>query len=169
MVAVGASVTVLVPGAVPGCDERAGAEVESVRIGDRWFHLELAADPDTRFRGLSGREHIEPDGGMLFVFPRPQRLNFVMRDCPVAIDIVFLDGSGRVLAMHAMEPEAPRGPGEGAPGEVNLAYENRLKKYPSRFAAQFAIELRGGTLAALGLKEGDRIQLDVPRLKRLAR
>jgi uncharacterized membrane protein (UPF0127 family) len=156
---------------LPGCDEQTAEGVERVRLGGKTFFLELAADNATRMRGLSGRDHIEPDGGMLFVFPDEQVAvqNFVMRDCPIDIDIIFLDPNGRVIAMHEMKSEEPRGEGEGEPGSTNFAYESRLKKYPSRFRSQFAIELRAGTLATLGLEEGDQIDLDVRRLKDAAR
>lgn len=47
----------------------ADTNVESVKIDGRVFHLSWALDGATRFKGLSDREFIEPDGGMLFVFP----------------------------------------------------------------------------------------------------
>lgn len=152
----------LMLGGLAGCSDEVGA-VESVEIAGRTFHLEVAADPDTRFKGLSGRTHIEDDGGMLFLFDRPQPLNFVMRDCPIDIDIIFLDGSGRVTATHHMLPE-PRLPDE--PAEE---YEKRLKRYSSKFAAQFVIELKGGTLNEITVKEGDRIPLRLEALKKAAR
>ncbi len=145
---------------------------EKVVISGRTFHLEVAADDVTRFRGLSGRTEIASDGGMLFIFPRPSRLEFVMRDCPIPIDIIYLDGSGRVVATHAMLPEPPRADGERLNDPrtgTNEAYERRLKKYPSRFDAQFVIELKGGTLEALKLKSADKIDLDLARLKKMAK
>lgn len=148
----------------PGCDQQASRSVGSVKLGGKWFHLEISADNATRVKGLSGREFIEPDGGMLFAFPRPSTQQFVMRDCPIPIDIIFLDGSGRITAMHAMVPEEPR-----REGESDGDYEERLKRYPSRFAAQFAIELAGGTLPSLGLKDGDQVDLDVAALKAMAK
>jgi uncharacterized membrane protein (UPF0127 family) len=137
--------------------------LETVKIGGRTFHLELAATDGKRFRGLSDRTSIEPDGGMLFVFPASQRLEFVMRDCPIPIDIIFLDGSGRVTAMHKMQIEPPN------PGESDTDYNARLKRYSSRYAAQYAIELAANTFDTLGLKENDQIKLDESRLKKLAK
>lgn len=138
--------------------------VQSVPIAGRTFHLELALDDQVRFRGLSERTHIEADGGMLFVFPRSTSLSFVMRDCPIPIDIIFLDGSGRVVAMHAMVPEEPKGADEST-----VAYDARLHKYASGYDSQFVIELAGGTLGGLRLAEGQLIQLDTEGLKRRAR
>ncbi len=152
---------------------------EKVTVGGKTFTLELALDDQTRFRGLSGRTHIDADGGMLFVFPSARNSYFVMRDCPIPIDIIFLDPTGRVTAAHKMEPEEPRGADEkelsapypGAPEWtwVNEKYEDRLKHYPSRYDAQFVIELAGGTLDSLKLREGDQVKLDVAALKKRAR
>jgi uncharacterized protein len=143
-----------------------------VKINGKTFHLELALDPQTRFKGLSDRTSIDPDGGMLFVFARPETLNFVMRDCPVPIDIIFLDGTGRVLATHKMKPEDPRTEEEKVPTPgktTNDHYEDRLKKYSSEFDAQFVIELKGDTLDTLNIKKGDKIPLDVAKLKQRAK
>lgn len=69
-----------------------------------------------------------------------------MRDCPIDIDIIFLDPSGRITAMHHMPAEPPRDPETepetGVPSTDK--YEQRLKRYPSRYPAQFVIELAGG-------------------------
>ncbi len=156
-----------------GCSEPKASQasnIESVKIGDKVFHLELALDGPTRFHGLSDREHIEPDGGMLFVFPKPNVQRFVMRDCPTDIDIIFLDPSARITAMYHMPVEEPRR--EDEPKTDNPAedkYEQRLHRYSSKFPAQFVIELKGGTLETLDLHEGDQIKLDTRGLKARAK
>lgn len=150
--------------ALASCDDKTNASVERVRIAGKAFHLELALDNDTRMKGLGGRTFIEPDGGMLFAFRAPQPLNFVMRDCPIPIDILFLDGTGRVVATHTMLPEEPQ-----RDGESEAAYEGRLKRYESRFDAQFVIELAGHTLDTLPVKEGDKIDFDLDGVKKRAR
>jgi uncharacterized protein len=157
-----------------GCDDKASADVAVVKIGSKKFTLELALDDAKRFRGLSERTFIEPDGGMLFVFPDHLVAvqGFVMRDCPIPIDIIYLDGSGRIVAMHEMKPEPPRDPakGEGEPKDANNpVYNARLKQYSSRFPSQFVIELAGGVIKSLGIKEGDLVQLDIKGLKKRAR
>lgn len=139
-------------------------ETTPVKIKDKTFALEVALDDSVRVKGLGGREKIAEDGGMVFVFARPFKQEFVMRDCPIAIDIAFLDGAGRVLAIHEMTPEEPKKADESA-----QAYENRLKRYGSRFPAQFAVEVAGGTLRRLGLQVGDLVGLDAEGLKARAR
>ncbi len=141
-----------------------------VVVAGKTFNLEPALDDPTRIRGLGGRLKIEPEGGMIFVFPIAHRMEFLMRDCPIDIDIAFLDDSGRVLALHAMKAEEPRRPDEpksDSPG--NDPYDRRLKKYSSRFPCRVAVEFAGGTLAGLGVKEGDKIEFDLAPLKARAR
>jgi len=110
---------------------------------------------------------------MIFVFQSPSVLNFIMRDCLVPIDIVFLDGSGRVTAMHHMtveDPEPAQKEGESDSAYVSRreAYDQRLPRYSSRFAAQFVLEFAGGTLDTLELNPGDKVKLDTIKLKKLA-
>ncbi|MFP3422318.1 DUF192 domain-containing protein, partial [Bacillus sp. SIMBA_161] len=84
---------------------------------------------------------------MLFVFPDARVRRFVMRKCLVPIDIVFLDAAGRIVAMHEMAVEPYDTP------------ESELKRYSSRYPAQFAIELRGGWLERLELETGEKVAL----------
>jgi hypothetical protein len=131
--------------------------VDATIAGER-FVLEVASDPIAMHRGLGGRARIDPQGGMLFVYAAPSMLAFVMRDCPVPIDVAFLDDAGRVIAVHEMKPEPPRASGEGAE-----AYEARLPEYRSPLPARLAVEVAGGRLRALGVRPGDRIEIELPR------
>ncbi|QDU33602.1 hypothetical protein KS4_16540 [Poriferisphaera corsica] len=127
-----------------------------VQIKDQTYTLELAITPQQRFQGLSDRETMPTDQGMLFVFPYPQIQNFVMRRCYFPIDIIYLDPSGRVITTHNMQTVPFDTP------------EFELPRYSSRYPAQFAIELHGGELEKLHLKEGDLIPLPLQSLKKLA-
>ena len=135
-----------------------------VEIVGQLFELELALDPASRFRGLSGRRSLPSDGGMLFVDPRSRRRAMVMRDCPIPLDVAFLDGGGRVVALHAMAVEPPRGRDEPA-----AVYEARLPLYDSGATAQFAVEVAGGRLRELGLQVGDPVVFDTKTLLSRAR
>jgi uncharacterized membrane protein (UPF0127 family) len=139
-------------------------EVAFVRLGSEAFALELALEPATRQRGLSGRGEIARNGGMLFVLPRPQAFAMVMRDCPAPIDVAFLDAEGRVVAVHEMPVEPPR-----APGESEFAYEARLPQHASPEPVSFAIETAGGRLREVGLEVGARVPLDAAALVARAR
>lgn len=146
-------------------------KLEPVTIAGKEFKLEPAVDDAVRFKGLSDRKEIKADGGMLFVFTRATELHFVMRDCPIPIDIIFLDATGRVTATHKMVPEEPRSAEEKIPDADgnNAKYEARLKRYGSKYSAQFVIELKGNTLDDLKIEEGEQVKLDVAGLKKRAK
>lgn len=124
-------------------------------IAGRRFDLELAADPVSRHRGLGGRSRVPEHTGMLFAFRSEAPRTFVMRDCPIPIDVAFLDSEGRVVSVHTMPVEPPR-----APHETPFAYEARLPGYSSGAPARYAVEVAGGTFRELGLRPGDRVEFD---------
>ena len=137
---------------------------ELVTIAGEHFFLEPALDTRARTRGLGGREQIEPDGGMVFAFPYKAPLQFVMRDCPIPIDIAYLDDTGRVVRLYEMAVEPARGPDESA-----MAYEMRLTRYPSELPVRYVVEVAAGTWRRLGIKQGDQFTLDLEGLKARAR
>ncbi|MFT5424399.1 MAG: uncharacterized membrane protein (UPF0127 family) [Phycisphaerales bacterium] len=142
----------------------------AVTISGSVFNLDLAIDEATRNKGLGDRTSIAPTGGMLFSFKTSDKREFVMRDCVIPIDIIFLDGTGRVTNKHKMTVEPPRGEGEGISGDYqNRAYSLRLKRYSSRYSAKYAIELAGNTLDTLKIEIGDQIELDTKTLDRFTR
>lgn len=135
-----------------------------VKLDGTDYTLDIVADDATRERGLGGVESLPEHGGMLFVFPNSRLRAFVMRDCLIDIDIIFLDPSGRIVAMHHMPVEDPR-----TVDESLSVYEQRLKRYPSRFSAKYAIEIRGGRLESMSLEEGQLIELDTDYLESIVR
>lgn len=138
-----------------GCKESPQGRVP-VMIGERTFQLEVAADAAMHAKGLSNRESIDADGGMLFVFQDAVVRRFWMRQCLTPIDILFLDAAGRVVATHAMPIEPADTP------------DDKLPLYSSNWPAMYAIELRGGTLKTMPVELGTKITLPVERLKAIA-
>ncbi|MFA6045642.1 MAG: DUF192 domain-containing protein [Phycisphaerales bacterium] len=130
-------------------------------ISGEQFRLEIAADERTQAQGLGGRGALADHDGMLFVFPEPEYQQFVMRDCQAPIDVLLLDESLLINSCYAMQPEPPRSAAEAAGNsESEAAYSARLKGYLSLAPVKYAIELKGGAIARLGLKEGQQIHLE---------
>lgn len=107
------------------------------------YSLEVAADPVSRARGYMGRERVGAREGMLFVFEADAPHSFWMRDCKVALDIVWLDHSGRVVFIAPRQTPCP--PAGECPSIVPSS--------PARYVLEFA----GGTSAAESLKAGDAV------------
>ncbi|MBM3985529.1 MAG: DUF192 domain-containing protein [Planctomycetes bacterium] len=110
-----------------------------LQLAGRSVTVELALDSEARARGMMHRTHLDPDAGMLFVFPeaRPQR--FWMRNTLIPLDICFLDSDGTLQ-------NVARGlPGVEEPG------------YHSARPARMVLELNAGWCEAHGIKPGDRV------------
>lgn len=138
---------------------------EKIRIGKHIFELEVAADSESRAKGLMEREELDEDEGMIFVYPTGTRtLSFWMKNCLIDIDLAFLNSRGRVIALHEMKAEEPRGEDEPL-----WKYESRLERYESGRAAQYAVELKAGMIEKLEIELGDEILFDREKLAKLAR
>ena len=136
---------------------------EKVTIAGEEFTLEIAATEAARERGLMGRTEIAEHGGMIFIHPDVAMRGYWMANCPIDMDIIFLDAQGRIVATHAMKAEAPRGKSESRED-----YEARLKRYPSNRPAKFAIELKAGTIERLKISVGKTAHFDLERVRKLA-
>lgn len=134
------------------------------RVGTETITLELALDTAARTHGLQGRPPLARRQGMLFVYPDDRVRSFWMPDCPVPIDVLFIDSHGHVLNALTMPAERPRDRIES-----NFQYEMRLPRYSSAGPAPFVIELRAGEIERLGVQAGDIIEFDYAALHARAR
>jgi len=86
--------------------------------------VEIAADEASRARGLMFRRSLEPDHGMLFVFPSSEEQTFWMHDTPLALDMIFLDESRAVVGVVANatpQTDTPRTVGKPSRYVVEVA------------------------------------------------
>lgn len=80
--------------------------------------------------------------GMLFVFPFETVLSFWMKDTYIPLDIAYARSDGTIVKTYTMTP---------------LDTENG--KYSSQQPARFALEVKAGLFAELGVSEGDVIHI----------
>src|SRR3989338_5042145 len=67
-----------------------------IRISNVKIKAELADTPEKRALGLSGRETLGNDEGMLFVFDEPNTRQFWMKNMNFALDIIWIDENKKV-------------------------------------------------------------------------
>lgn len=65
---------------------------------------EIAADASSRARGFMHRKEIPPGTGMIFVYPRDERMSFWMKNTGVPLSIAFIDSRGVFREIFDMEP-----------------------------------------------------------------
>lgn len=76
----------------------------------RVFYVDLAVTLQEQMKGYMGRRRVGPDEGMLFIYKDEGIHKFWMKNCLTALDIIWLDRQGRVIAIEHSAP--PCGPGE---------------------------------------------------------
>jgi uncharacterized membrane protein (UPF0127 family) len=59
---------------------------------------EIADTPEAQAQGLSGRTSL--NGGMLFVFDRPDKYGIWMKDMNFPIDIIWLDENKKIVTIQ---------------------------------------------------------------------
>ncbi len=69
----------------------------TLRVGNTELNVEIADSPEERQQGLSGRDKLPNNQGMLFIFESEGLYNFWMKDMKFPIDIVWIDSSGRII------------------------------------------------------------------------
>jgi uncharacterized membrane protein (UPF0127 family) len=116
-------------------------------IKDHPFEVWLAKSPVEIQFGLMlvKEEELAPtaDGaerGMLFVFAADKQQGFWMFNTITALDIAYIRSDGIIVKTHTMAPLD-------------------TSTYPSVEPAKYALEMRAGRLAALGIFEGDKVEL----------
>jgi uncharacterized membrane protein (UPF0127 family) len=107
------------------------------------FALEVAADDLARQRGYMGREKIGPREGMIFVFDDTGRHSFWMKDCKVALDMVWLDASLRVVWV--------------APDRTPCPASGDCPSIAPPIPARYVLEFAAGTVAAESLRAGESV------------
>ena len=109
-------------------------------FGTARFSIDLADTPETRARGLMFVEKMPLSKGMLFVYPRPQKVAFWMKNTLIPLDMIFADETGVVTKVHA----------KAQPGD--------LTTIPGEGMVQFVLEINGGLAAQMGIEPGAQLR-----------
>ena len=119
----------------------------TVKIDGHAFRVWLAAEGDPQRPGAlqEGLMFVTPaeiadDQGMLFVFNGEQVRSFWMLNTVTPLDIAFARANGTIVKTWQMPPRT-------------------LDTFSSVQPARFALEVKQGTFARLGIQEGDRIEI----------
>lgn len=129
--------------------------VVDTRSGDTvLMKLETAWTLQEQEQGLMYRTSLDPDSGMVFVWPSLVAYTFTMLNTPIPLTVAFLGPDGTILDtvdMAANDSTHPYFPNVSrcVNGDAALCY-------------QYAIEMNKGFFAANGIRLGDKVVLSLP-------
>lgn len=115
-------------------------KIQYVRVAGQSVHVDLAISPEAHERGLSDRASLPEGEGILFVFDRPGKNMFWMKDMNFPIDIIWI--SDNLAVIHIEKNIAPG-------------------TYPEMFGpdaySKYVLEVPAGFAEKSGLKLGDQV------------
>lgn len=119
--------------------------IKYIKIAGKILKVDLALTPQKQEQGLSGRNKLNEDEGMLFVFDHVDKYSFWMKDMNFPIDIIWI--------------------GE----DLSVVYikKNALpESYPETFTpnqnAKYILEVSSQFSEKNNLKEGDKVEFLSP-------
>ena len=109
------------------------------------FLAEVARTPREQQKGLMYRSHLAKDRCMFFFYQEDGDHAIWMKNCLIALDVVWIKADGTVVEASENTPPCPPLMGDDCP------------TYGGTKPARHFVEFPAGTLRRIGLKVGDRL------------
>lgn len=120
---------------IPGCNisDDSNNTTRIIEVGNHTIQVEIADTPIKRANGLSFRDTLAENHGLLFIFPDESRRGFHMLGCKFDIDLAYIESNGIISEIITMEKEPLTTPPES------------LTTYLSQSTTiRYALEMIGG-------------------------
>jgi uncharacterized protein len=101
--------------------------------------IEIADDDTKREIGMMGRPTMEEKQGMLFVFEQEYMAAFWMKNCPLSLDMIFINKNGEIVTICRNTTPFSE------------------QSYSAKALTLLVLEVNAGFTDKYGIKEGDRI------------
>lgn len=98
-----------------------------LKIGNAGIGLELKVTDNEKYRGLSLRPSLPQNQGMLFVFDKPEKYSFFIRDMKFPLDIIWIDENYKITEIMR-----------------NLPIDSPAKPYMPKSPAKYVLEANAG-------------------------
>jgi len=112
----------------------------AIVIEGQTINIEVVDRGDSRLKGLSGREILEDDTGMLFVFDESAQHGIWMKDMRFAIDIVWISQNFQVVAIAE-----------------RISPDTYPQVFTPEIPARYVLELSSGKVDSIDFSVGDTI------------
>lgn len=110
-----------------------------LQIGLYIVQAEIAADIESRSRGLMHRTEMENNQGMIFIFDRLGIQCFYMKNTLIPLTIAFINDQKKIVNMSDMSPQTET-------------------PHCSKEPVRYVLEMNQGWFAKRGMKEGTLIK-----------
>ncbi len=119
----------------------------SFKLNEQILSLEIADTAELRSLGLSEREALDENSGMLFVYDQEiENVSFWMRNTLIPLDLIFFNKDFEIVEIIENMP---------------ICYQDPCPSYTSVYKVQYAIEVNAGWVSEKGAKIGDKGEIIV--------
>lgn len=119
------------------------------------LYLQIASSSADRENGLSFKEKINDNEGMLFVFENAEVQKFWMKDMNFDLDIIwFISTDNKKLKIVHVEKNVSKNSYNKEVKHLTKIYQN-----PENFPANYVLEINAGLFDKLNLNIGDEFEL----------
>lgn len=119
-------------------DERSGMNRAIVTIANHEFVAWVADTEPLQERGLGGVKNLSDKQAMIFVFDKPDKYPFWMKDMLIPIDMAWFDSNRKLLYVAE-----------------NVSPNTYPKTFESPTDALYVLETKAGEMSSIGAKVGD--------------
>lgn len=116
-----------------------------VKINDAIIDVEVADTQSKRSQGLSGRENLATNTGMLFIFPQASKYRFWMKEMKFPLDFIFIN-NGKVVDLY-----------KNVPPPLPSQAETTLPQYEPSSPINMVLEVNVGFIDQYNVKVGDDV------------
>ena len=125
------------------CKKDDTLQTQILRINQWEITVETADTQEAQEKGLMGRESLDEDRGMLFVYDLDSRKSFWMKNTKIPLSIAYIAADGTIREIYDMEPLSTR-------------------TVDSRYSVRYALEVNQGAFQRHGIKTGDKVEFIKP-------
>lgn len=79
-----------------------------IYIGKKTFHVLIFKTEKEMKTGLMNVEYMDDDEGGLFIYEKPQDVEFWMKDTTIPLDIIFIGPDKKIISIKKGEPESEK-------------------------------------------------------------
>lgn len=116
-----------------------------VKVNETEIKVEVAKTNEERSKGLSNRDSLDQNSGMLFVFDKSSKPTFWMKDTKIALDIIWIKDDKVISIDKDVKPEP------------NVK-DSDLKKYPAPSEVDYVLEVNAGFSDQYKITSGSTVQ-----------
>lgn len=120
-------------------------EINVITIGTTSIKVEIADTPEKRRQGLSGRESLASDSGMLFSYTKADKYPFWMKEMKLAIDFIWIRDQKVVDLLENIQPPKPE------------TKDKDLPLYVPNQPVDQILEVNSGFINSSGIQVGDTV------------